>query len=114
MSMYRKERYFIPEDAFEQRDWPDGIINEPPATIKVLEDTEHARTVRERKRRDCHADLTDNRIMWPKLFSKEVIEFTRKESVEVFLATDPSTTMRSIIRRKCPDSDAGWFHSGPA
>jgi hypothetical protein len=52
--------------------------------------------------------------MWPKLFSKEVIEFTRKESVEVFLATDPSTTMRSIIRRKCPDSDAGWFHSGPA
>jgi len=81
---YPGHKFQIPKGAFVPTPWPDGIVTVPPARVKIVE------------------------AGWPKLFSKELIELTRKENSELSHASDWTATFRAIVKRKAPDSDADW------
>lgn len=74
---YPENKYIIPEGTVERRPWPDGVIREPVARVKIVD-----------------------RADWPILLPKERIEHLREETLEVFHASDPLAAMRAIWARK--------------
>jgi len=85
--VFSEAKFRMPYGAFVPTPWPDGIITEPPARVRIIEGG------------------------WPLLFPRGITELNRKEQFELLHASwgTPANwlaTARAILRRKNPESDA--------